>query len=47
MRVALAIAVALHLAALAACYRCDGPGYPSCPDVQPDYPSSTRDASRD
>lgn len=38
------LVVAAWACALAGCYRCDGPGYPRCPDVQPDYPAHARDA---
>ena len=37
----------LLTAALEGCYRCDGPGFPKCPDVHPDYPAHTRDAGAD
>jgi len=50
-----AVALALTIvdtAILSGCYRCDSPGEPRCPAVQPDYPppapmGAPRDAGRE
>ena len=49
---ALVGAIVCAVLALDGCYRCDSPGEPRCPAVQPDYPppaplGAPRDAGRE
>ena len=46
------VSLALAACALDGCYRCDSPGEPRCPNVEPSYPpptpfSAPRDAGRE